>query len=291
MSSTISRPCPPERRSEPRDMVCGSRGPRSDAGRLGRRLGGLLLLFWAMYFSLIAVTNLVNLLDALGTIHWTFLDSGNFGYLRSVVRVYHVGPSPTKVLLGGAVAIEAVAAGLFWSALRHPGGARTWQALCHAVGVWVAFILATELFVAYPSEAPFRELLLLTIATAIYFAGLVDRVPMALGRGETMQGVGVSPSLELTVGIRSFVAASAGAHSSEVGIAEGLGRAVPESLARALHEAARALSPASYRRDLVVGAAVGPTVCRACFATPLGDAVDPAGWPQGQRGHAAAIDL
>ena len=117
-------------------------------------------------------------------------------FRREEIRVYHVGPSPTKVLLGGAVALEAVAAGLFWSAMRHPGGARRWRALCHAVDVWVAFILATEVFVAHPSEAPFRELLLLRIATAIYFEVLVDHVPTALARGETMQGVSVPPSLE-----------------------------------------------------------------------------------------------
>jgi hypothetical protein len=33
--------------------------------------------------------------------------------------------------------------------------------------VWIVFIFMTELFVAYPSESVFRELLPLTVATAI----------------------------------------------------------------------------------------------------------------------------
>jgi hypothetical protein len=31
-----------------------------------------------MFFSLVALTNLVDLLDALGAIDWRFLDSGNY---------------------------------------------------------------------------------------------------------------------------------------------------------------------------------------------------------------------
>jgi hypothetical protein len=57
----------------------------------GDRSGGLLfkrllLLFWAMYFSIVSLTNAVDLLGELGALNWTFLDSGNFDYLRSAVR-------------------------------------------------------------------------------------------------------------------------------------------------------------------------------------------------------------
>jgi hypothetical protein len=126
----------------------------------------LLIVFWAVYFSLIAATNLVDLLDSVGAIHWTFLDSGNFDYLRSVVKVYDLSPLATKGLLGGAVAIEAVAAGLFWRAVRCRSTDTALQALCYAAAIWLAFIFMTEFFVAYQAESPFRELLLLTIATA-----------------------------------------------------------------------------------------------------------------------------
>jgi hypothetical protein len=136
----------------------------------GLLLGRVLVLFWAGYFSIIALTNLVDLLDVVGAIHWTFLNSGNFGYLRSVVKIYGVGSSATTALLAGAVVIEAVTAAMFWRALVAPRTVRarsTLQALTCASAVWIAFIFTTELFLAYPSESVFRELLLLTVTTAI----------------------------------------------------------------------------------------------------------------------------
>ncbi|MGO9752238.1 MAG: hypothetical protein ACLP22_12170, partial [Solirubrobacteraceae bacterium] len=85
--------------------------------RSGYLLKRLLLVFWAIYFSLVALTNLVNLLGSIGAIHWAFLDSGNFGYMLSIVKIYHVGQTPTKLLLTGAVVLEVVAAFLFSRAL------------------------------------------------------------------------------------------------------------------------------------------------------------------------------
>ena len=70
----------------------------------------VLIGFWALFFSLVALTNLIDLLDTLGAFDWTFLNSQNYDYLRSVVVVYEVGAAPTKLLLAGALAIESVAA-------------------------------------------------------------------------------------------------------------------------------------------------------------------------------------
>jgi hypothetical protein len=140
--------------------------------QLGLVLKRLVLGFWAMFFSLVALTNLVDLLDELGAFDWRFLDSGNYAYLRSVVKVYEIGPALTKVLLGGAFAIELVAAVLFWRALlalrgRGRGMREALAALCFGALVWIAFIFMTEFFTAYESESVFRELLTLTIAAAL----------------------------------------------------------------------------------------------------------------------------
>jgi hypothetical protein len=88
---------------------------------LGLLFKRLLLVFWTMFFTLVAVTNLVDLLDELGAFDWRFLDSGNYDYLRSVVKAYDVGPAITKAMLAGALAIEAAAAALFWRALLALG--------------------------------------------------------------------------------------------------------------------------------------------------------------------------
>jgi hypothetical protein len=163
-------------------------------GSVGLLLKRLLLAFWAMYFSMVALTNLIDLLGQLGALHWTFLDSGNFAYLRSVVKVYGVGRDVTKVLLAGAWLIAVVGAILFWRALAAsgPGGGgsrRTFEALCWGVLVWLSFTFMTEFFVAYPAESVFRELLVLMIATAVALVVIPDEVSRppgsAAGRGRS----------------------------------------------------------------------------------------------------------
>jgi hypothetical protein len=138
----------------------------------GLLLKRLLIGFWALFFSLVALTNLVDLLDTLGAFDWRFLNSENYEYLHSVVKVYDVGPLVTKLLLAGALAIETVGAVLFWRALA--GRTRPLIALCWATFVWIAFIVMTEFFTAYQSESVFRELLTMTIATALAVALIPD---------------------------------------------------------------------------------------------------------------------
>ena len=149
----------------------------------GHLLKRLLLLFWAIYFSMVALTNLVNLLDSTGAIHWSFFDSGNLGYMLSIVKIYHVGQTPAKLLLAGALVLEVAAVFMFALALLLGDRERELRALCYCAGVWVLFIVMTEFFVAYASEAPFRELLLLTIATAIYVVLIPDLSPTRTAGG------------------------------------------------------------------------------------------------------------
>jgi hypothetical protein len=170
MPTTLTYPDTQPRPTAPHET------PASRLGAPGQLLKRLLLGFWGMYFSMVALTNLVDLLGAVGATHWTFLNSGNFGYLQSVVKVYAVAPSLTKGLLAGAFAIEAIGAVLFWRALRARTLKSALQAHCYGTAVWLVFIFMTELFVAYQAESVFRELLLLIIATAICIAVCPDRL-------------------------------------------------------------------------------------------------------------------
>ncbi len=141
----------------------------------------LLILFWTMYFTVVALTNLVDLLDEFNVLSWTFLNSGNFDYLRSVVGVYDVSSGLTKFLLIGAFLIELVAAALFWRALilfgRSSSGRHvTYTAICWGTLVWISFVFMTEFFVAYGSESPFRELLMIMVATALSITLIPDEV-------------------------------------------------------------------------------------------------------------------
>jgi hypothetical protein len=105
-----------------------------------------LVGFWAMLFTLVTMTNLVELLDALGAFHRRFLDLGNYEYLRSVVDVYDVGPAVTKVMLAGAVASELVAAVLFWRALLRlgRGGRAMREALVASASAPAALVLIPD---------------------------------------------------------------------------------------------------------------------------------------------------
>jgi hypothetical protein len=160
-----------------------ARAPSSLSAVIGQSPGlllkRLLLLFWTMYFSMIALTNLVDLFGALNVFHWTFLDSGNFKYLLSTVKVYDLAPELTKVLLAGAFGIELVGAALFWRALlrfgaRGAGRVAVTHALCWGTLVWIGFVFMTEFFVAYRSESVFRELLILMIVTVLTMALVPD---------------------------------------------------------------------------------------------------------------------
>ncbi len=193
----------PDRSLTLRGDGCGSFRLHSERGvsRSGYLLKRLLLVFWGIYLSLVALTNLVNLLDSIGAIHWAFLDSGNFGYMLSIVKIYHVGRTLTKLLLTGAVVLEMVAAFLFSRALLLGDRERELRAVCYGAGVWVVLIVMTEFFVAYASEAPFRQLLLLTIATAIYVVLIPDHSPTP-PTGENTDSMSIQGPAEYTTRAR-----------------------------------------------------------------------------------------
>jgi hypothetical protein len=119
---------------------------------------------------MVATSNVIDPLDAYHVAHWSFLDSTNFSYMRSVVGPHGVGPAATKLLLIAATVAEAIGALLSWRALLTRGetfGRRAMGALCWSALLWSASVFMTELFTAYTSEPAFRELLPLTFAGAL----------------------------------------------------------------------------------------------------------------------------
>ena len=154
-------------------------------GRLpppGLLLKRLLLFFWTVFFAMIALSNLVDWLGEIGVLDWTFMDSNNFGYLRSVVDVYDVGAGATKALLFGAFLIETIGAILFGAALLRfrsgeAGSRLAIYAVCWSILAWSAFIFAVELFVAFEAESVFRELLLLSVVSGMAVVVIPDDVP------------------------------------------------------------------------------------------------------------------
>ena len=147
---------------------------------VGLRLKQLVLAFGALFLGIVALTNLLNLLSV-ATTDWAFLNSGNTDYVASVVEVYSwPGWFPELVVLG-ALLIEGTGAVLFVRALlRYRGGGtgvvEAYQALLWNVGVWIAFIVGAEFFLAYGSEGTFRELLALALLMAVVVSVVPDDV-------------------------------------------------------------------------------------------------------------------
>jgi hypothetical protein len=80
-----------------------------------------------------------------------------------------------------AALAEGFGAFLFGRALlKFRGGAvgiRTvWLALSWNIAVWLGFIAGTEFFVAYQSEGPFRELLVIALLMPVIIAVVPDRI-------------------------------------------------------------------------------------------------------------------
>jgi hypothetical protein len=148
--------------------------------RPGLLLKRVVLAVGAVYFAMVAVTNLVNFIASVGHFHWVFLNSGNAAYIVSITKVYSWPVwADNGVVLAAALA-EGFGAYLFIRALlRYRGGSigmrAVWQALTWNIVVWLGFIIGTEFFVAYTSESPFRELLIIALAMPVIMAVVPDR--------------------------------------------------------------------------------------------------------------------
>jgi hypothetical protein len=158
----------------------------------GLRIKQLVLGIGAVYFTFVAVTNVVNFIVSVGGYHWSFLNSGNVSYIASITKVYSWPAWFDKAAVLAAALAETAGALLFWKALRHFRGRSTgvrdaWIALGWNIMVWLGFIAGTEFFVAYQSEGPFRELLAISLLMAIVIAvvpdepGLPDGQPQRRG--------------------------------------------------------------------------------------------------------------
>ena len=143
-----------------------------------------LLFFWALWFSLVALTNLLGGLKALGVLpkSWT-LASYNYELVASTVGAHGVPAAVAAVLFVGVIAWEGLAAALFWrawAAVRR-GAAGTaddvTRAFCVSIALWAAFLVATEATVTYATAGTHTGLLIASLASL-----LVVRLPDGGGR-------------------------------------------------------------------------------------------------------------
>jgi hypothetical protein len=137
-------------------------------------LNRTLLAFWAAWLSVVVSTNVLDVLVAGEALPGSFqFVSGNWKWINQVMDPLAVPRGLQAVFFAGAIAWEALAASLFWRAVRAYRGRPLAQekAALLACGVnlalWAAFQVLDEVFLAYQPEAVHRAIFLNQIGTLL----------------------------------------------------------------------------------------------------------------------------
>jgi hypothetical protein len=133
-----------------------------------------VLVFWAAWLSVVATTNVLNGLQALGVLPDSFrFVSGNWQWINQVMDPLGVPRGLQATLFVAAITWEGVAALLFWWAVATYRGRPLGQekVTVYACGfnlaLWAAFQVLDEVFMAYQPEGVHRSIFLAQIATLL----------------------------------------------------------------------------------------------------------------------------
>ena len=115
-----------------------------------------LIFFWALWLSLVFLSNSLDGLKALGVLPqgWRF-SSKNYGAVVKATSIYSAPEWLAGLLFLGVTAWEGLSGALFWrafqSGLKSGMAARPEVSTAFAVslGLWAAMILADEIFRTY----------------------------------------------------------------------------------------------------------------------------------------------
>jgi hypothetical protein len=133
----------------------------------------LLLLVWAVWLSVVFLSNLADAAKGLGWLpeSWTFA-SGNLHFIRETTARYGTPDAVNGALFAGVVVWEGVATVLFWrAAWAFRGGGVGREAVYRAFAVslllWAGFLVADEVFIAYPLAATHLRLFVAHLVTLL----------------------------------------------------------------------------------------------------------------------------
>lgn len=133
-----------------------------------------LVLFWALWLTIVTLSNLTDALKVLGILSADFIwASYNYALVRDTVAAHGVPAAGAAVLFAGVLAWETLASILLWrawNALRRgaPGTApEVTQAFAVNLALWAAFLVATELFINYDTAGTHKTTLIAQIATLL----------------------------------------------------------------------------------------------------------------------------
>ena len=150
-----------------------------------------ILLFWALWLSLVSLTNVLDALKSLRVIgpDWAFA-SGNFAFLASTTAKYHAPTGLNAFLFAGVIAWEILAATLFWRAFaahRADGGAddEVRSAFAVSLALWAAFMLADEIVFAFDAEGTHIRIFIAQLASLLVVRWLTRSTTPSVRTTET----------------------------------------------------------------------------------------------------------
>ncbi|MEX0601557.1 MAG: hypothetical protein WD423_16585 [Rhodothermales bacterium] len=145
----------------------------------------IILLFWALFFSLVFVTDVADGLTAMGALSPDFIfASANYGFMLEVTGIYGTPAWVVTLLFTGVVVWAGAAAFMFWRAFAGfaawdgPSGRLVETAFALGIGLWAAFLVADEFFLAYLTtdvSSVHLRLFIAQIASLLVVALVPDR--------------------------------------------------------------------------------------------------------------------
>jgi hypothetical protein len=143
-----------------------------------------LLLFWAVWLTVVFATNVLDGCKALGWLgeSWAFA-SGNYHLLVETTARYGTPTWLNGLLFLGVICWEGAAALLFWLAWRRFRDSREgsqrlrYAAFTVSLTLWTAFAIADELFIAYAVEGTHLRLFTAQLATLLAIELLPQSTP------------------------------------------------------------------------------------------------------------------
>lgn len=144
-----------------------------------RFLGTVVICAWALYFTMVALTNVTDAIREVSDSTYTFA-SGNYVLMLETMSVHGSPEWLTVVLFGCAIAAQIMVALLCWRAFGLRMGdapnaaAATRGALALSALLWASFVVMTEVFLAYGIQGTHWTLF---VASVISYAAcyMVDR--------------------------------------------------------------------------------------------------------------------
>src|SRR5215470_7640817 len=134
-----------------------------------------LLLFWALWYSLVVTTNVLNALQALGILPTGFkFVSGNWEWINRTMNPLGVPIMLQAFLFAGVIAWQLLCAILFFIACSRFRDRRLVEetaslwACAVALALWSAFQVLDEAFLAYDPESVHRVIFIEAILTIMF---------------------------------------------------------------------------------------------------------------------------